>query len=190
MPSRSALRQANKEWARQATLFKKNERSTRLALCFYLEELEYRKKLRDVLVYKADLQSRLSSEESGVLFANTQTLLALSSILTRDLHGRFCEWRATDSIVDVFLIAVQGLRCYASYYSNYEVLLPITMARLKQKGEFVSAVNIVRPKHRLGELAVLLKCPLERIDSVRKEKGFVFCLYFEKIQSIVFSALF
>jgi hypothetical protein len=122
-----------------------------------------KKKQHQLLVYKKELN--LAREDD--VFCNVHTLLSLSLILTRDLSERFVEWKAGDSIADVFLIAVQGLRCYAAYYANFEVVLPMSMAQLRQKPEFVSSLAQIRLANHLGDLTALLKCPLDRVESYR-----------------------
>ena len=125
--ARQSLALANREWASNVRFWAgPSGRATRLALCLKNEEVDYCRGLGQLRAYQRELdKARAASEdESQLLFANAETLLRLSSILLRDLHDRFTDWKAGDSVCDVFLIAVQGLRVYATYYANYEVMLP------------------------------------------------------------------
>ncbi len=158
----------NKEWAKNVALFKAHHQSTRLALSFYTEELEYRKKLQELIVYKKEFELLMTSDELSLVFSNVETLMTLSNILVKDLNERFGDWKAIDSIAEVFAIAVQGLRCYATYYANFEVILPEKQQEIRQK--FNAQWNQIRTANNLRDIASLQKSPVERIDSVRCTK--------------------
>ncbi len=167
---RLSLALLNREWSRNVRLFVRgNGRSTRLASCLKNEEIDYLRGLEQLLTYRTAMEKAqvISGDESKLLFSNADTLARLSSILLRDLHERFAEWKPGDTVCDVFLIAVQGLRVYSSYYANNEVMLPGILALLKQKPDYARVVQTTRTQKKLSDLAGLLRSPLDRIDSYR-----------------------
>jgi hypothetical protein len=168
--ARQCLALTCQEWARNVRFWARaSGRAMRLGLCLKNEEVDYCRGLMQLRTYQREMEKAhvISEDESRLLFANADTLERLSSILLRDLHERFAEWKPGDSVCDVFLIAVQGLRVYASYYANYEVMLPDTMALVRVRPEFGRLVPTLRAQRRLRDLSTLLRSPLDRIESYR-----------------------
>jgi len=89
-------------------------------------------------VFKKPLQASLASNRAIIssahiqsLFADSETLLALSSLLVKDLSNRLDEWNSHQMLGDIFLRFTTQLRAYTNFLNNYPVTLQ-TLERVRR----------------------------------------------------------
>jgi len=88
--------------------------------------------------FKKPLQASLASNRAIIssaniqsLFADSQTLLGLSSLLVNDLSNRLDEWNSHQMLGDIFLRFTTQLRAYTNFLNNYPVTLQ-TLERVRR----------------------------------------------------------
>lgn len=127
-------------------------------------------------VFKKPLQASLASNRAIIssaniqsLFADSETLLGLSSLLANDLSNRLDEWNSHQMLGDIFLRFTTQLRAYTNFLNNYPVTLQ-TLERCKEQNpQFRSFLgrHERQPNTKMLSLPELLFLPGRRI------KGYV-----------------
>ncbi|XP_020620781.1 epithelial cell-transforming sequence 2 oncogene-like [Orbicella faveolata] len=125
-------------------------------------------------VFKKPLQASLASNRAIIssaniqsLFADSQTLLGLSSLLVNDLSNRLDEWNSHQMLGDIFLRFTTQLRAYTNFLNNYPVTLQ-TLERCKEQNpQFRSFLGRQerQPSTKMMSLPELLFLPGRRIKS-------------------------
>jgi len=151
------------------------EKRTLVAHEILSTELAYMKCLSIIQdVFKKPLQAALASNRAIIsqanihsLFADSETLLGLSSLLANDLSNRLDEWDAHQMLGDIFLNFTTQLRAYTNFLNNYPVTLQ-TLERCKEQNpQFRSFLgrHEKQPNTKMMSLAELFFLPGRRIKS-------------------------
>ncbi|KAJ7394357.1 epithelial cell transforming sequence 2 oncoprotein-like [Desmophyllum pertusum] len=151
------------------------EKRTLVAHEILSTELTYMKCLSIIQdVFKKPLQASLASNRAIIssaniqsLFADSETLLALSSMLVNDVSNRLDEWNSHQILGDIFLRFTTQLRAYTNFLNNYPVTLQ-TLERCKEQNpQFRSFLgrHERQPSTKMMSLPELLFLPGRRIKS-------------------------
>ncbi|XP_073236115.1 epithelial cell-transforming sequence 2 oncogene-like [Porites lutea] len=151
------------------------ERRTLVAHEILSTELTYMRNLSIIQdVFKKPLEAALASNRAIIslaniqsLFADSETLLALSSLLVNNLSNRLDEWNSHQMLGDIFLNFTTQLRAYTNFLNNYPVTLQ-TLERCKEQNpQFRSflARHEKQPNTKMMSFAELLFLPGRQIKS-------------------------
>lgn len=151
------------------------EKRTLVAHEILSTELTYMKSLSIIQdVFKKPLQAALASNRAIIslanihsLFADSEILLALSSLLANNLSNRLDEWDSHQMLGDIFLNFTTQLRAYTNFLNNYPVTLQ-TLERCKEQNpQFRSFLgrHENQPSTKMMSLPELLFLPGRRIKS-------------------------
>jgi len=164
---------SSKEFSAMMTGTSAIEKRTLLAQQILSSELTYMKHLSVIQsVFKKPLEAALASNRAIIslaniqsLFADTETLLALSSALSNDLSNRLEQWNSHQMLGDVFVKFTTQLRAYTNFLNNYPVTLQ-TLERCKEQNpQFRSFLgrHEKQPNTKMMSLAELLFLPEKQL---------------------------
>ncbi|XP_066028744.1 epithelial cell-transforming sequence 2 oncogene-like isoform X2 [Pocillopora verrucosa] len=138
-------------------------------------EVEYMRCLSIIQdVFKKPLQASLASNRAIIssaniqsLFADSETLLTLSSLLVNDLSSRLDEWNSHQILGDIFLKFTNQLRAYTNFLNNYPVTLQTLERCREQNPQFRSFLgrHEKQPSTKMMSLPEFLFLPGRRVKS-------------------------
>lgn len=151
------------------------EKRTQVAHEILSTEVEYMRCLSIIRdVFKKPLQASLASNRAIIsaaniqsLFADSETLLALSSLLLNDLSNRLDKWNSHQMLGDIFISFTNQLRAYTNFLNNYPVTLQTLERCREQNPQFRSFLgrHENRPNTKMMSLPELLFLPERRVKS-------------------------
>ncbi|XP_048577823.1 epithelial cell-transforming sequence 2 oncogene-like isoform X1 [Nematostella vectensis] len=153
------------------------ERRTALAQEILSSEVSYMQTLNILKeVFKTPLQAALASNRAiislpniNALFADTDTLLAISRVMVDELSKRLANnnWDSHQCLGDVFMKFTAQLKAYTNFLNNYPVTLA-TLQRCKEQNPQFRAFlrrHENQPNTKMQSLAELFLEPGKRLKS-------------------------